>query len=174
MTKTRRKLIFFWTYLEWGGAQVYFMAIMKEALQDWDVIVVLPRNSSPEMIGFLQQIGVTIEFIDFVIDLGKAPTIRRKVERQLNRIKCEIATLRFLRRYDLANSILHIEAAPWQSWQFFVLLAMQKGNVFVTMHNAINGAKWRETVWTARMQVLSRLKGFHIFASNKDTKEKVR
>ncbi|MEQ1605256.1 MAG: glycosyltransferase family 4 protein [Pyrinomonadaceae bacterium] len=174
MTKTRRKLIFFWTYLEWGGAQVYFMAIMKEALKDWDVITVLPRNSSPEMIGFLKQIGVTIEYIDFVIDLGQAPTIKRKIERQLSRIKCEIATLRFLKRYDLSNSILHIEAAPWQSWQFFVLLAMRKANVFVTMHNAINGAKWREIVWTARMQLLSRLKGFHILASNKDTKEKIR
>ncbi|MFT3745256.1 MAG: glycosyltransferase family 4 protein [Pyrinomonadaceae bacterium] len=174
MTKTRRKLIFFWTYLEWGGAQVYFMAIMKEALEDWDVIVVLPQNSSPEMIGFLKQIGVTIEFIDFVIDLGQAPTIKRKIERQLSRISCEIRTLQFLKRYDLKNSILHVEAAPWQSWQFFVLLAMRKANVFVTMHNAINGAKWREKVWTARMQLLSQLKGFHIFASNKDTKEKVR
>ena len=174
MTKPRRKLIFFWTYLEWGGAQVYFMAIMKKALKNWDVIVVLPRNSSPEMIGFLEQVGVTLEFIDFVIDLGQAPTIKRKIERQLSRIKCEIATLRFLKRYDLANSILHIEAAPWQSWQFFVALSRRKANVFVTMHNAINGAKWRESVWTARMQLLSRLKGFHIFASNKDTKEKIR
>ncbi|HQZ97817.1 MAG TPA: glycosyltransferase family 4 protein [Pyrinomonadaceae bacterium] len=174
MTKIRRKLIFFWTYLEWGGAQVYFMAIMKEALKDWDVIVILPRNSSPEMIGFLRQIGVTIEFIDFVIDLGQAPTIKRKIERQLSRISCEIKTLRFLKQYNLNNSILHIEAAPWQSWQFFVLLAMRKANVFVTMHNAINAAKWRESVWTARMQLLSRLESFHIFASNKDTKEKVR
>lgn len=174
MTKTRRKLIFFWAYLEWGGAQVYFMAIMKEALKDWDVITVLPRNSSPEMIGFIKQIGVTIEFIDFVIDLRQAPTIKRKIERQMSRISCEIKTLRFLKRFDLKNSILHIESAPWQSWQFFVLLSLRKANVFVTMHNAINGAKWREMVWTARMQLLSRLKGFHIFASNKDTKEKIR
>ncbi len=174
MNKERRKLIFFWTYLEWGGAQVYFMAIMKEALKAWDVTTVLPRNSSPEMIRFLEQLNVKIEFLDFHIDLGQAPTLRRKIERQWSRIECEIATLRFLKRYDLSNSILHIEAAPWQSWQFFTLLSLRKANVFVTMHNAINGAKWRELVWTARMNLVTRLPGFHIFASNKDTKTKIR
>ncbi len=174
MTKPRRKIIFFWTYLEWGGAQVYFMAIMKEAMKEWDVITVLPRNSSPEMICFLKQIGITIEYIDFHIDLGPAPTMRRKIARQWSRIRCEAATLRFLSRYDLSESILHIETCPWQSWQFLTLLSLRKANVFVTMHNAINGARWRELIWKARMQFVSRLPGFHIFTSNKDAKNKIR
>jgi hypothetical protein len=31
-----------WTYLAWGGAQIYFLAIMKEAKKDWDIKVILP------------------------------------------------------------------------------------------------------------------------------------
>jgi glycosyltransferase involved in cell wall biosynthesis len=175
MTKKKRKLIFFWSYLEWGGAQVYMMAIMKEAKRDWDVVVVLPRASSPEIIGFLDQIGVKCEFLDFHLDLGTAPTIKRKLERQWSRWSAEVATLRFLRRYELPNSILHIETNPWQSWIFLTILSLQRANVFVTMHNAISTkARWRELVWKARMQFVSRLSGFHIFASNRDTKNKVR
>jgi len=175
MNNKKRKLIFFWNYLEWGGAQVYFMAIMKEARENWDVITVLPRDSSPEIKGFLDQIGVKCEFIDFFLDTGVATTIKRKLQRQWSRIRAEAATLRFLRRYDLAESILHIETSPWQSWIFLTLLSLRKANVFVTMHNAVSSpARWREVVWKARMQFVSRLPGFHIFASNQDTKNKIR
>ena len=175
MTKNKRKLIFFWSYLEWGGAQIYFMAIMKEAMSEWDVVALLPRDSSPEIIRFLDQIGVKCEFLDFHLDLGTAPTVRRKVERQWRRIRAEALSLRFLRRYDLGESILHIETSPWQSWIFLTLLSLRKANVFVTMHNAITtNAAWRRLVWRARMQFLSRLPGFHIFASNKDTKNRIK
>lgn len=175
MTKPRRKIIFFWTYLEWGGAQVYFMAIMKEAMRDWDVLTVLPRNSSPEFIGFLDQIGVTHEFIDFQIDSAPATTIKRKIQRQWSRISCEIATLKYFKKFDLSQSILHIETCPWQSWQFLTWLSLRKANVFVTMHNAISSTSpLRELIWKTRMQFVSRLPGFHIFASNKDTKAKIR
>lgn len=175
MTKPRRKLIFFWTYLDWGGAQVYFMAIMKEAKKDWDILTVLPRNSSPEMIRFLEQIGIEYDLVDFELDTAPAPTIARKIQRQWSRISSEFKTLRYLKRFNLRESILHIETCPWQSWQFLTLLSLRKANVFVTMHNAISTtSRWRELLWKARMQFVSRLPGFHIFASNKDTKTKIR
>jgi len=175
MTNTRRKLIFLWTYLEWGGAQIYFMAIMKEARENWDILVVLPRNSSPEMIRFLDQIGVEYDLVDFHIDSVPAPTIMRKIQRQWNRIHSEFATFRYLKRFDLSQNTLHIETCPWQSWQFLTLLSLRKANVFVTMHNAINTkSRWRELVWKVRMQFVSRLPGFHIFVSNEDTKTKIR
>ncbi len=175
MTKKKRKLIFFWSYLEWGGAQIYLMAIMKAAKRNWDVVAVLPRSSSPEIIGFLHQIGIKCEFLDFHLDLGTAPTIKRKIQRQISRIRSEAATLRFLRRYNLRESILHIETLPWQSWIFLTILSLRKANVFVTLHNALGkNSRWRELVWKARMQFVSRLPGFHIFTSNHDTKNKFR
>ena len=158
-----------------AARQVYFMAIMKEAMSDWDVVVVLPRDSSPEIIRYLEQIGVECEFLDFHLDTGLAPTLKRKLKRQWSRISGEAKILRFLRRYNLSESILHIETCPWQSWIFLTLLSLRGANVFVTMHNAIStNARWRWLVWKARMQFVSRLPGFHIFASNQDTKNKVR
>lgn len=170
----KRQLIFLWTYLEWGGAQVYMMAIMKEALAEWDVVVAIPRASSPEVVGYLEQIGVKIDFLDVSLDHDAAPSISRKIERQSNRIKTELAVLKYLRKFDLKNSILHIEISPWQSWQFLAVLSRRGANVFVTMHNAITGSAIRETIWKIRMQFVSRLRGVHIFASNHDTKNKVK
>ena len=175
MTENKRKLIFFWTYLEWGGAQVYFMAIMKEARPDWDVVAVLPRSSSPEIIRYLDQINVKCEFLDFYLDTAPAPTIRRKIQRQWRRIRTEIGSYQFLMRYKLSESILHIDTAPWQSWIFLTLLSLRKSNVFITLHNEPGTpARWRQFVWKARMQIVSRLYGFHIFTSNHDTKNKIR
>jgi glycosyltransferase involved in cell wall biosynthesis len=175
MTENKRKLIFFWAYREWGGAQIYFLAIIKEALADWDVRVVLPKNSSKELIGFLAKTGVSIEYIDFYIDLGEAPTIVRKIRRQWSRISSEIKTLKYLRKFELAESILHIETSPWQSWILLALLLRRKANVFVTLHNAPTApSKLRRMIWRARMRFVSRLRGFHIFTSNRDTRERIR
>ena len=74
MTKKKRQLIFFWTYLEWGGAQIYFIAIMKDARSDWDILVVLPRGSSPEILRYLDLIDVEYDFIEHHLDLTDAPT----------------------------------------------------------------------------------------------------
>jgi glycosyltransferase involved in cell wall biosynthesis len=175
MNEKRRKLIFHWAYLEWGGAQVYLMAIMKLAVREWDVIVCMPKNSSAEIIDNIRRIGVTVELLDFHLDLGPADTIRRRFERQLSRISCEYKTLMTLRRFDLPKSILHTEFAPWQSWVFYTVLSLWRANVFVTMHNAPTApARWRKLLWKARMKFLSGLSGFHIFTSNSHTKTSIR
>lgn len=175
MTKTKRKLIFFWTYLEWGGAQIYLIAIMKVVKPDWDILVVLPRGSSPEILRFLDQTGVAYDFIEHHLDVHPAASIKRKIERQIARIRTEIESFRYLLKFDLSKSILHIEAAPWQSWIFLTCLCLRRANVFVTLHNALPpSAAWREFIWKLRMQFISRLKGFHVFASNNDTKNKFR
>lgn len=175
MTKKRRQLIFLWTYVEWGGAQIYFLAIMKEARPDWDIVVILPRNSLPDILNYLDQIGVRYEFIDACVDAAPAPTIKRKLERQQRRIRSEWTTFRYLRRFNLRESILHIEISPWQSWILLTALALRGANVFVTMHNFLpRYSKWRELVWNARLQYVSRLPGFHILASNHDTKNQMK
>lgn len=175
MTEKRRKLIFFWTYREWGGAQIYFIAIMKVAKAYWDITVIIPKESSPEIIRYLNETGVSVEYIDTYLDLDPAPTISRKFIRQWSRIKSELMSLSYLTRYDLSQSILHIETSPWQSWIFITLLRLRRANVFVTLHNAPSTpAKWRRIVWRSRMRFVSRLRGFHIFTSNNDTKNKIR
>ena len=163
-----RTIYFVWTYLDWGGAQIYFIAIMKTARTCWDIVVVLPCNSSLEILRYLDQIGVRYEFIDVEIDTGTASPLKR----HWRHISNHIATYRFLRKYDLCESILHIEITPWQSLMFLTALSMRGANVFVTLHNALsNLPRWRIFLWKAKMQFISRLRGFHIFTSNKSAKD---
>ena len=68
----KRKLVFLWSYLEWGGAQIYLIAIMKEAMRQWDVTVALPKASSPEILAYLRQAGVDYEFLTHHLDIGPA------------------------------------------------------------------------------------------------------
>jgi len=175
VTKPRRQIIYVWNYLNWGGAQIYLLAIMKEAKADWDIVVILPFGSSQEIINFIEQIGVRYEFIDACIDNKTAPTIMRKLERQWRRIRAEVITFRYLRKFDLSQCILHIDFAPWQSWIFYLALRIRHANVFTTLHNAPSThARWRKLAWKIRMQIVSRVRGFHIFASNEYTKNELR
>ncbi|HSK70152.1 MAG TPA: glycosyltransferase family 4 protein [Pyrinomonadaceae bacterium] len=169
--KKKPQILFVWNYLDWGGAQIYFLAIMKEARRDWRVKVILPRKSSKEIIRFIEQIGVEYEFIDTYLDNSPAPNLKRKLQRQWRRIHAETVAFKHLLKYDLRKTILHIETAPWQSWLFLTALAMRGANIFVTMHNSLpKTSGWREFLWRRRMQFVSRLKNFHIFPSNQDTK----
>jgi glycosyltransferase involved in cell wall biosynthesis len=170
-----RPLIFAWNYEEWGGAQIYFLAIMKLARSEWDVRVVLPANSPQDIRSYLDQLNVPYECLDACIDTKPAPTIKRKLERQWRRIRTHIHTWQHLKKYDLKNSILHIETAPWQDWVLLTALSLRGANVFVTMHNFLpRYLWWREAIWKVRLQLVSRLPGFHILASNHDTRNKLK
>lgn len=175
MTDQKRKLIFFWPYIEWGGAQIYFLAIIREAQPKWDVIVVLPRASSKELIRFVRDAGASPEFLDFHSDMSQATKIWHKIRRQYRRVKVELASFKYLLRYNLSESILHIEFPPWQSWLFFTALALRRAKVFVTMHNALpDRPAWRVGIWKLRMRFLSKLPSFHLFTSNEDAKNRLR
>ena len=175
MTEPKRKLIFLWTYTEWGGAQIYLLAVMKRAKELFDIVVVLPRESMPDILGFLDRIQIQYDFIDACLDTSPAPTIAAKIRRQWRRIYAEWTSFQYLMRYDLSDSILHIETAPWQSWILLTALAIRRAHVFVTMHNIMpRSSAWRELIWKIRMQFVSRLPRFHIFPSNQDTKDRLK
>ena len=175
MTPATRQLIFVWPYVEWGGAQIYCLAIIKLAKFDWDITVILPRNSRPDLIALLQDQGVRLEFMGAAVDLQPAPTLVRKLRRQRARIEAEFETYRRLRKHSLRNSVIHIDFAPWQSWIFFSALILNGGKIFVTLHNALQKQpRWRELIFRSRLRFLSKLPGFHIFASNHDTRNKLK
>lgn len=173
--KAKPKLIFLWNYIEWGGAQIYLLAVMKRAKDTFDITVILPRNSMPDILNFLEQLDIRYEFIDACLDGSAAPTIGDKLRRQWRRIHAEWTSFKYLRRYDLNSCILHIETAPWQSWILLASLSMWRAHIFVTMHNIMpRTAAWREILWKMRLQFVSRLPRFHIFPSNQDTKDRLR
>ncbi len=175
MTESKRKLIFLWTYAEWGGAQIYLLAVMKRAKELFDITVILPRESMPDILNFLDKLQIRYEFIDACLDASPAPSIVGKLRRQWRRIHAEWTSFRYLMRYDLSLSILHIETAPWQSWILLTALSIRRAHVFVTMHNIMpRSSTGRELIWKIRMQFVSRLPRFHIFPSNQDTKNRLK
>jgi glycosyltransferase involved in cell wall biosynthesis len=90
-------------------------------------------------------------------------------------IVSEIEIFRTLARFASKGDTVHIDVGPWQSWILLsALVIILRLNVFVTLHNVpITTARWRKTVWKARMKFLSRLSGFRIFASNQHTRNNI-
>lgn len=173
--KIPSKFYYIWDYLEWGGAQVLFFGIMKEAKNLGEVLVILPEGSSSQLLKFLDNLGVSYKFFDAHSDMKTAATLKRKLERHYRKIRSEIILLNYLKNLDFKNSIIHTELAPWQS--LFTLWRLTlKTEVFFTMHNSLSPSTtgWRFKLWQAKFRLLTRSKNFHLFTANNDTKESLR
>lgn len=158
-----------WNYAEWGGAQIYFLSIIRAALAQWNVKVVLPEGSSLDFLKFLDDFDVEYDYLKNTIDIDPAPTFKRKIQRHVSRLKVEFETYRYLKKNAGEKTIFHIESPPWQSWIMQYLLT-RHGQVFVTLHNALgNHPAWRRQIWKKRVNFLLSQKNYHLFAANRHT-----
>jgi glycosyltransferase involved in cell wall biosynthesis len=165
------RVIYVWNYLEWGGAQVYFLGIASRIKDRANVKFVFPKATDRQFVRFCENAGIEYEFIETVADLKPAPGIKRKLERHLNKIYSELYLLKFLKKFDLTGSVLHIELTPWQSVLALRSLCRRGGQVFITMHNALPPvSKWRERLWKLKFSLITRFDNFHIFPSNRNAK----
>lgn len=175
MDRSTRRIRFVWNYLDWGGANVYLLAIMKEAAGEWDMEVLLPVGSSQDILDMITAVDVRYRLIDACLDKAPAPTFPRKLQRQWRRIRAEIVTYRELKKEKLKDLVIHCELAAWQSWIFYWLLCRQGAQVFFTLHNELpEHPRWRNVIWNWRLGFLSRQRGFHIFPANQHAKNKLR
>ncbi|MDQ3180679.1 MAG: glycosyltransferase family 4 protein [Acidobacteriota bacterium] len=147
---------------------------MKEAKKNGEVLVIIPTGSSNQLLKFLDNMEVHYQLFDSKTDSKPAPTIRRKLERHRNKLKRELALIRYLKKFNFKNSIVHIDLAPWQS-----MLALRwlcaKTQVFVTLHTSILPIPIsRYRLWQAKFRILTAFKSFHIFTGNQDAKESLR
>jgi len=166
------RVIYVWDYLEWGGAQVYFLGIASRIKEKTSVHFVFPRKTDRQLINFCEQRGLSYEFIEGAADWKPAPGLKRKLERHLNKIRSERALLKFLKKFDQRDSVLHIELSPWQSVTALTALCRRGGQVFMTMHNALPPvSNWRRRLWKLKFSLIERFDNFHIFPSNEDAKK---
>jgi glycosyltransferase involved in cell wall biosynthesis len=164
------RIIYAWDYVQWGGAQIYFLALMKELRKSFDLTVILPRRSDSQLIGFIKDLGVRCEFIDAETDVKPAPTIKRKIERRRNKWRSERALLEAIMQRDLSNTIVHIELSPWQSHRSLERL-LRRVPVFVTAHNSLAPASnWRRRLWKHKLQSVAAYDNFWFLPSNQDSK----
>ncbi len=165
-----RQVIYAWNYLQWGGAQIYTLSLIKLAIKHFDVVVVLPEGSDEQLLGFLKELRVRCVFFSPAADLSPAVSIRRKLQRRRNKIQSENAMLKTIEAVRSAESLIHVELAPQQS--FFSLFRLAaKHVVFFTAHNSIpKHSHLRETIWKLKLRNLTKNKNFNLFTANRDTK----
>lgn len=168
------KFYYIWQYLEWGGAQVLFFGLMKEAQKRGDVRAVLPAGSNKQLLRFLDNLKVSYEFFPAYTDVHPAQGFKKKLEKHWNKLYCEYVLMRYLRKIDFGGSVIHIELAPWQS-MLALLWLCRKTQVFVTMHNSLPAvSKWRTSIWKLKFRILTASKNFHLFTANNDTKNSLK
>jgi glycosyltransferase involved in cell wall biosynthesis len=169
-----KKLLCVWNYLEWGGAQVYFLALMKEAKKHCEVRAVLPAGSHEQLLKFLNDLDISCEFVASHTDTQPAATVKRKLARHFNKLRSEYVFCRHLKKNDLKACAVHVEFAPWQSFAALFWLCTRT-KVFTTVHNSVRPQQaWRWWIWKFKFGVLSRFKSFHIFTANEDAKKGLR
>ena len=170
-TQKKKKIIYAWNYVEWGGAQIYYLALIKEVKKEFEVKIVCPEKSDAQLINFIRALDVEYEFVQTQADNQAAPNLKRKLQRHLNKFESEKSFIRYLEKMDLENSIVHVELSPWQSLYSLVKLA-RRTKVFITAHNSLPPVSaWRKNLWKAKLKFIETYKNFYLFCSNEDSKK---
>jgi len=165
---------YIWQYVDWGGAQILFFGLMKEALKFGNVKAVMPSGSNDQLLNFLDNINVPYDFFNAQLHNAPARTVSEKLRRHINKIVCEITLINYLKNFNFDKSVIHTELTPWQSLLALLWLC-GKAPVFVTMHNSLPPvAKWRFLLWKFKFWVLSQNRNFNLFTANQNTRESLR
>ncbi|MEZ5306952.1 MAG: glycosyltransferase family 4 protein [Pyrinomonadaceae bacterium] len=167
-----RQVIYSWNYIEWGGAQIHFLALMREAVKSYRVTAVVPAKTDPQLLSFIEDTGARTRFFEGSVDLSPATTIIGRFSRKLRKIKAEYEMLKAIdEEAKGSESIIHTDLGTWQSALPISWLALRYPH-FVTWHNSIGEMNpFRALVVGAKTRFVSRLRNFHVFASNKDCLE---
>lgn len=164
-------VIFAWNYLEWGGAQMYFLGIARQIRGRARVRFLFPVGTDPQFVGFCDDQGFEYSTLAVHSDLGPAISVSRRILRHFRKIRAEYALVREIGRLRTPGSPVHVEMTPWQSIAALSVLCL-RGPVFVTMHNRLPPVSaFRATLWKFKFAIAARLGNLHIFPSNRDAKE---
>ena len=168
------KVFFVWNYLQWGGAQIYFLALIRSISHKFDVRAVLPNGSDKKIIQYLEANNIEYEFFEGSMDSSKAESVGRRIKRRINDTFINLSLAKHLSKHDLKNSIIQIDVAPWAGFALLFYLISQT-NVFVTFHTAIPQLSFfRRSIWKTKFAILTASNKFQIAASNLDVKKSLR
>ena len=147
---------------------------MRAVAQQYRVKSILPHGSDEKIIRYLEENNFEYEFFEGRIDLGEAKTFRQKIKRRLNDFSANYSLAKYLSRFDLINSAIQIDAAPWNNFALILYLVL-KANVFITLHTAVSPiSRWRKIIWKTKLAILNRFENFHLNASNLDVRKSLR
>ncbi len=164
-------MVYVWNYPTWGGAQIYFLALMQEAKKRFKVSALIPRDSPQRIIDQLDKMSINYRHLDATQIVSTGENISETVTGHAKWARNEWKLVRQLaREFDLTSSIVHLDLGFWQSFVTLFRLSL-KTNVFVTIHTALpKVSAGRRLIWKIKGSLLSRRKNFHLLASNEDAR----
>lgn len=160
--------------MQWGGAQIYFLALIRSVSHKFEVKAVLPNGSDKKLLQYLEANNIAYDFFEGSMDSSNAESVGRRIKRRLNDSFTNLSLAKHLSKYDLKNSIVQIDVAPWAGFALLFYL-ISKTNVFVTFHTAIPQLSFlRRALWKTKFTILTASSHFRIAASNLDVKKSLR
>ncbi|MBX7060675.1 MAG: glycosyltransferase [Pyrinomonadaceae bacterium] len=164
-----------WPYTTWGGAQIYFLSLVRNAPDGWNFRVIVPTGSDDELMKLFAAAGAKIVYLTTVHNPTPAHGIFEKIARQRRRLRSEKEILALIERLSGEGEIFHIEAGPWQSVSLLKKLA-GRGKTFVTVQNAMPSgvSQARKRAWSRRMTSLLSMPSFELFGGNQHAVDDIR
>ncbi len=165
----RAQVIYAWNYKAWGGVQIYFLSLIKEVRKQYDVIVLIPKDSDPLIIDALRRLEIRLEFLPPAPD---TQVKRRLVDRILVRYRNMSTENRMVDRIlelcDGRESIVQPDLGFWQSTIPIFRLA-RKTNLVITHHTPLKKQWWlRDLIWKIKGHFVASLPRMWMMAENDD------
>lgn len=169
------QIIYVWNYREWGGAQIYFLSLMRAAKRRFDVVAMIPSDSEPKVIQYLEDLNIPIEFLPPAPASRTENGLLAKIKYRSALIRSDAEMVRKITARDgIDRAIVHIDLGFWQSLIPLVRLAMST-NVFVTIHTGLPEQRgWRRLRWWLKGAIVSRLSRFDLTASNAEARDSLK
>jgi glycosyltransferase involved in cell wall biosynthesis len=170
-------VVYVWPYLEWGGAQRYFIALMRRVAGRARVTAIVPVGSDSDLVAELRALGATVEFMRGRLDVTPATTVVHRFTAHLRAWHAQYAMWVSCRRVAGPGTVFHCDVSLTLFTAILWALAGRHG-VVVTLHTSlpdesrIGGA--RANVWRRRLRSLIGRRGFRIVAANKHVRESLR
>jgi len=168
------RVVYVWPYVEWGGAQRYFMALMRRVVARTRVTAIIPAGSAADLIAELEALGVTVETMRGRLDVTPQTTMVHRVLAHVRAWHAQYGLWRACRRVAGSGTIFHCDVSLTLFTGALWALAGSHG-VVVTLHTSlpdIGGP--RAHAWRRRMRVLTRRPGFRLVAANRHVRESLR
>lgn len=169
-----RRALYTWPYLEWGGAQVYFAALMAALTDRLAVESVYPRGSDGALLGYLQAAGLSGSAFGPPTPSRAPRSLGERLRFRWRRTLSEASLARFLLARSDAASVLHCDLSPVTSFALLRLLSLRRP-VCVTVHTAwpaLGGP--RGLSWRLKLGALLRCPRFELLAANEDARRSLR
>ncbi len=165
------RLIHAWPYVEWGGVQIYFLNLLRSAVDEFEVRAVLPEGSSPTLLGYLSHQSVKVDQLPARSPSVAARGLAARIGRRYRKLHAESVFRRHLLAAAGGSAILHVDVAPWTSHRLLSALA-RRHPTLVTLHTRLpEPGRLRRRLWRRRLRRLVRTPGFRLIATNLDVRD---